>query len=121
MKKKIPVPKPIISIGKIRRVTDKLLDLGLIWSELKTDKYFYGLIIPKRSVVKAIELFVNKKMEKNKWQNKNNQQANVGVYWDDIKVYHDGNIYESVFAYTEGILVEKNKNYLLIKIRKLLL
>lgn len=61
MKKKIPVPKPIISIGKIRRVTDKLLDLGLIWSELKTDKYFYGLIIPKRSVVKAIELFVNKK------------------------------------------------------------
>ena len=54
-------------------------------------------------------------MEKNKWQNKNNQQANVGVYWDDIKVYHDGNIYESVFAYTEGILVEKNKNYLLIK------
>lgn len=61
IKKKISMPKPIISIGKIRRVTNKLLDLGLVWSELKTDKYFYGLIIPKKSVISVSELFVNEK------------------------------------------------------------
>lgn len=65
VKKKIPMPKPIISIGKIRRVTDNLLDLGLVWSESKTDKYFYGLIIPKKSIISASELFVNKKNGEN--------------------------------------------------------
>lgn len=61
IKKKIPMPKPIISIGKIRRVTDKILDLALIWQESDKDKYFYGLIIPKKSIIKATELFSNKK------------------------------------------------------------
>ena len=46
-------------------------------------------------------------MEKNKWQNKNNQQANVGVYWDDIKVYHDGKIYESVLHSLKESLLKK--------------
>lgn len=52
-----------------------------------------------------------KKMEKNK----NNKETVVGVYWDDVRVYHNDGIYDSTFAYTEGILTEENKEYLLIK------
>lgn len=52
-----------------------------------------------------------KKMKKNK----NNKKVVIGVYWDDVRVYYDDGIYDSTFAYTEGILTEENKEYLLIK------
>lgn len=48
-------------------------------------------------------------------KNKNNKKVVIGVYWDDVLVYHDNGIYDSTFAYTEGVLAEENKDYLLIK------
>lgn len=43
------------------------------------------------------------------------QQKEIGVYWNDIFVYDDGGIHEPTKIYTEGILVESNKNFVLIK------
>lgn len=48
-------------------------------------------------------------------KNKNNEKTIIGVYWDDIRVYHDGGVYDSTFAYTEGFLAEENKDYFLIR------
>lgn len=48
-------------------------------------------------------------------ENKNNKESIVGVYWDDIRVYYDSKIYNSTFAYTEGVLAKETKSYILIK------
>jgi len=55
IKEKIPLPNPIISVGKLRRVTDTLIDLSTIWFE-KENKYIDGIIIPIKAVMSIEEI-----------------------------------------------------------------
>lgn len=49
IKKNIGCPKPIITIGKLRRVDEKFIDLGFSWTE--DDKFYGGVIIPKKAII----------------------------------------------------------------------
>lgn len=55
MKEKIYPPNPIISVGKLRRVTDTLIDLSTIWFE-KENKYVDGIVIPIKAVISVEEI-----------------------------------------------------------------
>lgn len=39
----------------------------------------------------------------------------IGVYWQDVRVYHDGELYGTSQAYTEGILADLQTDHILIK------
>ena len=45
----------------------------------------------------------------------NLQNKKVGIYWDDVHVYHDGDIYGLSKIYTEGIVTIANKEYIIVK------
>lgn len=44
-----------------------------------------------------------------------NSGDSVGVYWNDINVYHDGGIYTPTPSYTEGLFVKIVKNYFVVE------
>lgn len=39
----------------------------------------------------------------------------IAVYWNDLRVYHDGGIHKPTPALTEGLLYRETNKYLLIK------
>lgn len=53
---KFVIPPPVVSIGKVRRITDQLIDLSPVKNESKSIK---GIIIPIRAVKEIIALSDN--------------------------------------------------------------
>lgn len=49
-KENILPPNPIISVGKLRRINQDFIDIGLKWSA-DDDKFFEGIVIPIKSIV----------------------------------------------------------------------
>ncbi len=53
---KFVIPPPVVTIGKVRRITDQLIDLSPVQNESKSLR---GIIIPIRAVKEIISLKVN--------------------------------------------------------------
>lgn len=49
-------PKHIKTIGKIRRITDEFIDIGMVWFE-NTNKYQNGIILPINSIINIEQIF----------------------------------------------------------------